>query len=330
MIIQTILIAILVFGFLIFIHEFGHYIFARIFNVTITEFSIGMGPKLLWYDSKKTGIRYCLSAIPFGGYVAMVGEDGDSEDPNALNKKPAWQRLIIIVAGAVVNIVAGVLATVILVSTSPMGSTTVGGFVETDYEISSADFLEDDDEIIKVNGKRVRIYEELSYEIMRKGNEPIDITVIRDGKEITLEDVEFPVDNQQGQEFGVMDFQVYETRKTFGKVIGYSLSKSVLIVRMCYESIIDLIVGRYTVAAVSGPVGISEVIVEAASMGAGPLLNIAALISINLGIMNLLPIPALDGGRLVVIIAEMITKKKIPPNVERNRIYTGRSMCGCI
>ena len=85
--IQTIIIAILVFGFLIFIHEFGHYIFARIFNVTITEFSIGMGPKLVWYDSKKTGIRYCLSAIPFGGYVAMVGEDSESDDPNAFNKK---------------------------------------------------------------------------------------------------------------------------------------------------------------------------------------------------------------------------------------------------
>ena len=105
--IKTVLIAIFVFGFLIFIHEFGHYIFARIFKVTITEFSIGMGPKLVWYDSKKTGIRYALSAIPIGGYVAMVGEDSESDDPNAFNKKPAWQRLIITVAGAAVNIIAG-------------------------------------------------------------------------------------------------------------------------------------------------------------------------------------------------------------------------------
>jgi hypothetical protein len=113
-VVKTALIAILVFGFLIFIHEFGHYIFARIFKVTITEFSLGMGPKLLWYDSKKTGIRYCLSAIPFGGYVAMVGEDSESDDPNAFNKKPAWQRLIITVAGATVNIVVGIILVVSL------------------------------------------------------------------------------------------------------------------------------------------------------------------------------------------------------------------------
>ena len=316
MVIQTIFLAILVFGFLIFIHEFGHYIFARIFKVSITEFSIGMGPKLLWYDSKKTGIRYCLSAIPFGGYVAMVGEDGESDDPNAFNKKPCWQRLIIIVAGATINIVAGVLAIVILVSTSRLGGTTIGKYYY-DYEVSSeTSGLMEGDEIIKVDGKRVRIYEELSYEIMRRGNEPVDVTVIRDGRQITINDVVFPIDNQQGQVFGMMDFAVYEEDKTFGSVITYSLSKSVLIVRMCYESIADLIVGRYTVAAVSGPVGISEVIGEAASYGVGPLLNIVGLISINLGIMNLLPLPALDGGRMVLILVEMVSKKKLPPNVE--------------
>ncbi len=316
-VIKTALIAIFVFGFLIFIHEFGHYIFARIFKVSITEFSIGMGPKLLWYDSKKTGIRYCLSAIPFGGYVAMVGEDEESEDPNAFNKKPAWQRLIIIAAGAVINIIAGVLAIVILVSTTRIGGTTIAKFAETQYDVSTQDSgLMAGDEIIKIDGKRVNIYEELSYEIMRRGNKPVDVTVIRDGKEITIEQVVFPTDTQQGQEFGMMDFYIYETEKTFGRVIGYSLSKSVLTVRMCYESIIDLIVGRYTVAAVSGPVGISEVIGEAASNGAGSLLNIVALISINLGIMNLLPLPALDGGRFLLIFIEMVTKKKLPSNVE--------------
>lgn len=316
-IVTTILIAILVFGFLIFIHEFGHYIFARIFKVTITEFSIGMGPKLLWYDSKKTGIRYCLSAVPFGGYVAMVGEDGESDDPNAFSKKPAWQRLIIIVAGAAINIIAGVIAIMILASIIDIGGTTVAAFPETGYEISSADSgLMEGDEIIRVDGKRVRILDELSYEIMRKGHEPVDVTVIRDGKEITLENVVFPTDKEQGQIFGMMDFQVYRIEKNFFKVIGYSLSKSVLIVRMCWESIIDLITGRYTVAAVSGPVGISQVIGEAANQGATSLLSIVSLISINLGVMNLLPVPALDGGRMVMILIEMITRKKVPANIE--------------
>lgn len=315
-IITTIFLSILIFGFLIFIHEFGHYIFARIFKVTITEFSIGMGPKLVWYDSKKTGIRYCISAIPFGGYVAMVGEDGDSDDPNALNKKPAWQRLIIIVAGATINIIAGVLATIILASMVNIGSTTVAAFPETGFEVSSEDSgLKVGDEIIKVDGKKVSILDQLSYEIMRKGYEPIDITVIRDGEEKTFT-VEFPVAEEQGQTFGMMDFQVKRIEKNFFKVIGYSISKSALTVRMCWESIFDLITGRYTLAAVSGPVGISEVIGEAAHQGPASLLSIVALISINLGVMNLLPIPALDGGRMVLILVEMVTKKKLPPNVE--------------
>lgn len=325
--IQTIIISILVFGFLIFIHEFGHYIFARIFKVTITEFSLGMGPKLLWYDSKKTGIRYCISAIPFGGYVAMVGEDGESDDPNAFNRKPAWQRLIVTVAGATVNIIAGVLAIVILASVTPIGGTTVAGFPETDLEVSTQDSgLQLGDKIIKVNGNRVSIYDELSYEIMRHGHKPVDIVVIRDGKEEKLGDVVFPVVENQGQTIGIMDFQIYAIDKEItsvgsfftvaGKIIGYSVSKSVLIVRMCYESIIDLIVGRYTVEAVSGPVGITEVIGEAANLGIAPLFSMIALISINLGIMNLLPIPALDGGRMILILVEMIAKKKLPPEIE--------------
>ena len=311
------IIAILVFGFLVFIHEFGHYIFARIFKVTITEFSIGMGPKLLWYDSKKTGIKYAISAIPFGGYVAMVGEDGESDDPNAFNKKPAWQRLIITVAGAAINIIAGVLAIVILASVAKIGGTTVAAFPEADLEVRSSESgLMVGDEIIKVDGKRVRILDELSYEIMRKGYEPVDIVVLRDGNEVTLENVVFPTATEQGQIFGVMDFQVKRIDKNFFNVIGYSLSKSVLIVRMCWESIIDLITGRYTLAAVSGPVGISEAIGSAASDGALSLLSIVGLISMNLGVMNLLPLPALDGGRLVMILAEMITRRKIPAKVE--------------
>ena len=106
----TVLLSLLVFGFLIFIHEFGHYITARIFKVSITEFSIGFGPELLSYQSKKTGIKYRVAAFPLGGFVAMVGEDEESDDPNAFNKKPAWQRFIITAAGATVNIVAGFLA----------------------------------------------------------------------------------------------------------------------------------------------------------------------------------------------------------------------------
>ncbi len=316
----TIVIAVLVFGLLIFIHEFGHYIFARIFGVTINEFSIGMGPKLVWYDSKKTGIRYALSMIPIGGYVAMAGEDDESDDPNAFDKKKPWQRFIIITAGALVNILAGSIAMILFTTMVNIGGTTVGEFVpkdETGYEISSEESgLKLGDEIIKVDGKRVRIADELSYEIMRRGNEPIDITVIRDGEQITLYDVVFPTDEESGQSFGMMDFRVFRTEKTLGSVLSYSLSKSWLVVRMCWESLFDLITGRYTIAAVSGPVGISSAIGDAASAGFLNLLYITALISINLGVMNLLPLPALDGYRMITTLFEMVTKKKMPKKIE--------------
>ena len=335
----TILTSILVFGFLIFIHEFGHYIFARIFKVTINEFSIGMGPKLVWYDSKKTGIRYAFSAIPFGGYVAMEGENGGMdaesspvsknkdegfdyaakrrENTQPFNEKPAWQRLIITVAGAAVNIIAGYIAMIIFTAIVNIGSTTVYDFPETSFEVSSADSgLMAGDTITKIDGKRVRISDELSYEIMRKGHKPVDVTVIRDGEEITLRDVVFPGASESGQTFGMMDFRVWGQKKTFGSVMKHSFFKTILMVRMCWESLFDLITGRYTLAAVSGPVGISEAIGEAAKAGGLNLLYITTLISINLGVMNLMPVPALDGGRTVCILAEMITRKRIPPKVE--------------
>lgn len=317
----TVLSAILVFGFLIFIHEFGHYIFARIFRVTITEFSIGMGPKLIWYDSKRSGIKYALSMIPIGGYVAMVGENEESQDPNSFDKKPAWQRFIIIIAGASVNIIVGFVAMIIFTSMVNIGETTVAQFVPTEnsgYDVSSeSSGLRKGDVIYSIDGKRVRIADELSYEIMRKGYEPLDIVVIRDGQKVPINDVVFPTAEDSGQIFGVMDFRVYAVEKSFSKVLSYSLSKSVLIVRICWESLYDLITGRYTFAAVSGPVGISEAIGEAAnSEQKGALLYITGLISINLGVMNLLPLPALDGGRMVAILFEMITKKRIPVKIE--------------
>ena len=318
---STIIIAILIFGFLILIHELGHYVFARIFKVSITEFSIGMGPKLFKYVSKKTGITYALSAIPFGGYVAMVGEGEESDDPNSFDKKPAVQRFIITVMGALVNIVAGFIAMLIFTAIVRFGGTEVAAFLDTDYTATSADFLEVGDTITHINGKRVTISDELSYEIMRSGYKPIDVTVIRDGRTLVLEDVTFPTAEESGQVFGVMDFQVYASEKNLGSVIVQSFAKSVLIVRMCWETLFDLITGRYTIAAVSGPVGISEAIGNAASQDGVMLIYIVAVISINLGVMNLLPLPALDGGRSVFTLLEMIFGKRILKLTTENTIH---------
>ncbi len=331
----TVIIALLVFGFLIFIHEFGHYITARLFKVTINEFSIGMGPKLVTYTSKKTNIQYSLGMFPIGGYVAMVGEDEESDDPNAFNKKPAWQRFIITAAGATVNIVAGFLAMIIIVACVNLESrvyanTVYGGAaseeaIQQNYadEIDFSTRSDDEggllvgDEIIGINGKRIKLYDELDYEIMRNGVSPVDVTVIRDGKETVIKNVSFPTITTDGQKFGILDFAITGYRdKNPLSVFSIAVRKSALTMRMCWESIFDLITGRYSLGAVSGPVGISSAIGEAARYGFISLLNITVIISMNLGFMNLLPIPALDGGRIVVILIEMITRKKLPARVE--------------
>ena len=326
----TILLTILAFGTLIFIHELGHFLFARLFRVTVNEFSIGMGPRIFSWVSKKSGIKYSIAALPIGGFVAMAGEerpteDGESEvndDPNSFDKKPAWQRFIITIAGAFVNILAGFIAMIVVTSVVTRGSTVVGAFY-TDEEsekynitVSSDEYLKVNDEIIKINGKRTSIYETLRYEVMRHGNGPVDVTVIRDGEEITLHNVYFPIQSSEGELFGVLDFRVYAKEKTFFGVISDSWENLWLNVRMVWEAIFDLITGRYSLGAVSGPVGISSALGEAASYGVMSFLNLVAIISINLGVMNLLPIPALDGGRLLTIFIEMITGKKLPPRLE--------------
>ena len=157
-----ILLAIFIFGILILIHEAGHYLFARLFHVTVYEFAIGMGPKILSHTSKKTGIAYSLRLLPFGGFVSMAGEDEESDDPNAFNKKPVWQRFIITAAGATVNLVAGILVMGILVATAKaLPSTTIHSF---DENSTSVQYLQPMDQITAVDGTRVYTFNELLYE----------------------------------------------------------------------------------------------------------------------------------------------------------------------
>ena len=314
--ILQILLAILLFGFLIFIHEGGHYLFARIFKVSINEFAIGMGPKLLKWTSKKTGIVYSLRAFPIGGFVSMVGEDEESDDPNAFNKKPVWQRFIITVAGASVKILAGVLVMTILVFSAPdrLGSTVVAEFM--DNAVSCEGGLEVGDRIVKVEGHSVHIADDLVYEISRLGIEPLDLTVIRDGEKVVLEDVEFPTVSSQGVAFGSNDFYVYGERPTFANLLKHSFYRTTYTVQMIWESLYDLVSGRYGVEAVSGPVGVTQALTEAADTGAYSFTHLAVVISMNLGIMNLLPLPALDGGRIVFLLIEAVRRKPLKAEIE--------------
>ena len=321
----NIIIAILIFGLLIFIHEGGHFLFARLFRVTIEEFAIGMGPKIISKKSKKSGIVYSLRALPIGGFVSMVGEDGESDDENAFNKKPVWQRMIITAAGALVNIIAGILVMTLLVAFSSglLSTNVIAEFKEDAKNPSSAYGLQVGDEIISVNGTKVHIAEEVYYEIMHDGVEPIDIVVKRNGELVTVKNVEFAQVSENGALFGEIDFSVYGIKKSFGEVIRHSFYRSTLTIKMIWESLFDLVTGRYGLEAVSGPIGVTSALANSIKSGIANFIYLSVVISMNLGVMNLLPFPALDGGRLLFQLIELITKKPVNRNVEAKIHFVG-------
>ncbi|MBR6807787.1 MAG: RIP metalloprotease RseP [Clostridia bacterium] len=325
-----VILSIFIFGLLVFIHEGGHYFFARLFKVTIKEFAIGMGPKLLSHKSKKSGIVYSLRVLPFGGFLSMAGEDEETDDPNAFNKKSPLKRIAITAAGAFVNLAVGLLAMVILVATLPVfGSTEVAEFVPYEEEgfISTEEQgLRVGDKITHINGTRVYTANELFYEIMRKGIEPVDITLDRDGETVVLSDIKFKQITEQGTAFGDIDFMVKAEEKTFATTVKHAVTRSLNSIKMVYDSLYDLVTGRYSVESVSGPVGVTEALSDAAKSGAPDLIYLAAFLSINLGVMNLLPLPALDGGRIVFQLVELIRRKPVPVKVESMVNFIGLAL----
>ena len=329
-----VILAILSFGLLIVLHELGHFLTARLFGVGINEFSIGMGPKLFSWKGKARKsnkeqaqedaprTEYSLRALPFGGYVSMVGEDEKSEDPTAFSGKPAWQRLLIVIAGPLTNVLLGFLLMLIIVlSSERLATNTVGAF---DAGAVSANFgLQVGDQVVAVGDVSIHTGNELVYEIMNQGRVEasegfvaIDLTVIRDGKEVYLPAVQFPSTEVEGVLFGSTDFRVYGEEKGFISVIKHTFFRSVSTVKMIFDQLVDLLRGRYGLNAVSGPIGITQEVANAAEMGLINLVYLMAVITVNLGVFNLLPLPALDGGRLLFILIEMIAGRPVDKNVE--------------
>ena len=307
-------IALLVFGLLIFIHELGHFLAARACGVGVKEFAIGMGPKLFSWKSKKYDTVYGLRLLPIGGFVSMVGEEEESEEANAFCNKSIFKRICIVLAGPVMNILLGFLLMLILViGQKTLLGTTVHSFSENAI---SSEKLCVNDEIVKIGNTRVYTFQDIIYEIMNQGNEPVDITVKRNGQKIVLEDVNFPIITEQGAEFGEYDFFPYAEEGTVLNYLKHAFSRSVSTVKMIVDSIKDLIGGRYGIQAVSGPIGVTEVIVDAAQTGFYTLLYVVIVISINLGVFNLVPFPVLDGGRLLFLCIEGVRGKPLKKEVE--------------
>ena len=360
------LLTLLLLSIMVVIHELGHFIFAKLFKVTVLEFSIGMGPALFTTKKKKknnkdaesklgetfrsdqeptvvaetasdtseqvaeisedteeidTKTAFSIRAFPVGGYVSMAGEDEGSTDKNAFCNKPAWQRFIITVAGAAMNILLGILCMCTLVGIESvqegyLATTIVDQFHENSVSDKCGEPLMVGDKIIKVGGVYVFTGNEVVYEIMNSGNKPVDIVVVRNGEKVTLNDVVFATQEESGVTFGSHDFWVEGEKPDFLTVLKHAVFRSFSTIKIIFDSIKDLIGGRYGAEAVSGPIGMAGAVGDAAKIGFSPLLYLFTLITMNLGVFNLLPLPALDGGRIIFLIIEGILRKPIKKEIE--------------
>ena len=236
-------IIIFVFGILIFVHELGHFLTARACGVTVKEFAIGMGPKVFSKKSKKNSTVYSLRLFPIGGFVSMENEDGldentDLNDENAFCNKSIPKKMLITIAGAAMNLILGfIIMLVVVFMSKQIGSTVVAGFSENAV---SNEWLCEQDEIIKVGNTRVHTWNEVTYEIMNQGHEPVDITVKRNGEKIKLEGVQFPKFNDGSVTFGDFDFTVYAEPKSFPNLIKHAFFRSASTVKMVVDSFVGM------------------------------------------------------------------------------------------
>lgn len=306
-------VAILLFLILIIIHEFGHFIAAKLLGVRVNEFAVGFGPKLLKWGKGET--KYAINAFPLGGYCAMEGEDEASGDSHAFCNKKPWRRFLIVVMGALFNLLLGfVLVAITLMPQERFTTTTVDVFHEN--SVSSQYGLREGDKIVEVDGRKIFTTYDLSYAFSNIDDGTIDITVKRDGKKEKLDNVKFASEEIDGINYLTVDFYVKGRDKTFFGFIGHTFNTAVSNCAVVYRSLVDLITGRYGISAMSGPVGVTAAIGSVAKQNLFDIIPIMALITMNLGLFNLLPLPALDGGRLVFILFEMISGKPVPQKYE--------------
>ena len=322
----NILLFIIILTIIIAIHEFGHFIWAKIAGVYVYEFAIGMGPKIL---SKKYGETvYSIRAIPFGGFCQLAGEDLDEDDAKKVPKnkrlqnKNCWQRFLIMVFGPLNNFILAVILLFFLALI--WGGNTMNPVI-TEVEKGSAiekAGIEVGDKIVEINGQKVKTSDDISlYIAMADPTKKNDIIVLRDGKEI-----EFKVKPKKVEKDDVVSYKygmALQQKKTkgFGNAIVYTFKKTGSIFKQMFITVKALFTGGVKLSQLSGPVGIYSVVGEQAKTGLANIIYLVAFLSINVGFINLLPIPAFDGGHILFIIIEMIKGSPVKPEIE-NRIHT--------
>lgn len=323
-----IIIAIVLFGVLIAVHEFGHFFTAKLLGVKVNEFSVGMGPLLL--KKQKGETLYSLRAFPIGGFCAMEGEDIATEDPRSFECQAGWKKLIILSAGSIMNFLAGMLIILILFSRAQAFNAPILTDIIDGAEHLEQGGLREGDRFYRIDGHRIYFTGDVSLFLDRAGD-TVDVEVVRDGQKIILDGMDFarkvPVTNSQGETVYMRGISFGAPEEaTPGLILKNTWYQTLDCVRMVWISLGDLFSGRAGFRDVSGVIGIVDTVgdvgAQAATFadGLSSVFSFMSLIAINLAIMNLLPIPALDGGRIFFMIVgavyTLFTRRKINPKYE--------------
>ncbi|MBQ0037042.1 MAG: site-2 protease family protein [Clostridiales bacterium] len=329
-----ILAAILVFGVLIAVHELGHFLAARACGVRVNEFSIGMGPAL--WQKQKGDTLYAWRLFPVGGYCAMEGEEEDSDDPAALNNQGFWQKLLIFAAGAIMNFLTGLLIILLLYAgVKELYTAKIAGFAEG-CPLESESGLQVGDEVLSVDGERIYIYNDLGMLLSQNTTGKFDLVVRRGGEKVTLND--FPMEQAEypstdGGTYVGYGLNFGKEEATVGDRLRYSWNNAIDFVRLVRMSLQMIFRGDAGIKDMSGPVGIVSTMTEVGEQAASVrdavdnIAYLAALIAVNLAVMNLLPLPALDGGKIFFLVLNalsmLVIRKQIPTKYENYIHFAG-------
>lgn len=315
---MSIIYSLFVFLIVILVHEFGHFIVAKLNNIRVNEFSIGMGPKLLSKQGEET--FYTLRALPIGGYVALEGEDDESDDPRSFNRAHPLKRIAVLFAGAFMNFLLAIIlfSFIFLIVGSPSDSTVIGDIMENSPAVESS--LEVGDRIINIDNNPIESWNDISKVINESKKDELIIEFERNGE--TLNTTINPVNDGGNYIIGITP--VYENN--IGSAISSAFTNTKTVILQVYEFIGNLITGQANISGLSGPVGIVRMIGSSSQQGIFTLLTLAAIISANLGAFNLLPFPALDGGTIFITFIEMIIGKEVPDKVKIGLNVVGLSL----
>jgi len=312
---MTIIYAIIIFCLLIFVHEFGHFIVAKLCGVKVNEFAIGMGPAI--FKKQRGETLYAIRIFPIGGYCAMEGEDEDSEEPNAFNNKPAWQRALVLFAGAFMNLLTAVVLLIIIAFWAGQPTTTIDQVVENSPAYEAG--VQSGDIITEIDGQEIGAWQDILTVVGDSTAETADIVVLRDGRRVALTS-RLEYDEEAGRnKVGITPVMHHNVIASIGTGVKNTGTMTV----MMYSIIKQLLTREVSAKELSGPVGIVYAVSDSAKAGPIYVVYLAALLSLNLAVMNLLPFPALDGGRLIFLVIRKITGKRVTDEMEGKIHFVG-------